>query len=100
MKQPLCPISEIPATGSKIVGFFGREVHVHMEAGKPQATLNVCLHLGGPLEFKNGKFVCPWHGAEFSTAGVCLKEPAAKDARLMVLPTRVVDGVLNYVWGE
>lgn len=100
MKHPLCPVSAIPPVGSKLVPFFGREVHVYLEAGRPRAAANICLHLGGPLEFKDGRFVCPWHGAEFGTDGACRKGPAAAGARLMFLPTTVEDGVLHYVWGE
>ena len=80
--------------------FFGREVHVYLDAGRPRAAVNTCLHLGGPLEFKEGRFVCPWHGAEFGIDGACRKGPAAPGSRLMVLPIRVEDGVLHYVWGE
>jgi nitrite reductase/ring-hydroxylating ferredoxin subunit len=101
MKHPLIRLDEIPATGSKVVPFFGRELHVLRVNGQPRAVANVCLHFGGPLECKEGKFVCPWHGAEFSAEdGKRLKGPAPEGARLMFLPTRVEDGVLNYVWGE
>lgn len=100
MKHPLCSVNEIPAQGTKLVSFFGREVHVYLADGQPRAVANTCLHLGGPLEFKDGRFVCPWHGAEFGKDGRCTKGPAASNARLMTLPTRVDDGVLNYVWGE
>ncbi len=100
MKHPICSISEIPETGTKVVPFFGREVHVFRENGATRAVANTCLHLGGPLEFKEGKFVCPWHGAEFATGGACLKGPAPQNSRLMFLPTRVEDGQLLYIWGE
>jgi len=101
MKVELCKVAEIPETGSKIVPFFGREVHVYKVDGRPRAVANVCLHFGGPLECQDGKFVCPWHGAEFSMAdGQRLKAPAPPKARLMFLSTQVEDGVLNYVWGE
>jgi nitrite reductase/ring-hydroxylating ferredoxin subunit len=60
--------------------------------------MNVCLHFGGLLECKEGKFVCQWHGAEFALAdGQRLKGPAPATARLMFLSTRVEEGVLNYV---
>lgn len=101
MKQPLCKVEEIPEEGSKIVEFFGREVHVYRVDGKPRAVANVCLHFGGPLACQNGKFVCSWHGAEYSMEdGRRLKAPAPPNSRLMFLSTRVEDGVLNYVWGE
>jgi len=48
-----------------------------------------------------GKFICPWHNAEYSMKdGKRLAAPAPPNARLMFLSTRVEDGVLNYVWGE
>lgn len=101
MKHPLCNINEIPEEGSLIVPFFGREVHVYKVNGTPRAVANVCLHFGGPLECKDGKFVCAWHGAEFAMKdGQRLKAPAPSNSRLMFLSTIVDEGVLNYVWGE
>jgi nitrite reductase/ring-hydroxylating ferredoxin subunit len=101
MKHPLIKVDEIPAQGTVVVPFFGREVHVYQVNGQPKAVANTCLHFGGPLECRDGKFICPWHGAEYDMQdGRRLKAPARTDARLMVLSTRVEDGVLNYVWGE
>jgi nitrite reductase/ring-hydroxylating ferredoxin subunit len=49
VKVELCPVSEIPAEGSKVVDFFGRAVHVVKgEGGAASAFLDVCVHLGGP----------------------------------------------------
>lgn len=63
--------------------------------------MSTCLHLGGPLHREGNKLVCAWHGAEFDLDdGHRLKGPARVDARLMVLPTRIEDGVLSYVYGE
>lgn len=101
MKVPLCPVTEIPDEGAKAVDFFGRSVLVYKVEGKPRAIANVCLHLGGPLQYEGEKFVCAWHGAEFCRAdGRRIKGPARPDARLMVLPTLIEDGVLTYVYGE
>lgn len=101
MKVPLCKIEEIPAEGAKAIDFLGREVLVFEAEGKPKAVLNVCMHLGGPMKLEDGKFVCQWHGAEFECAsGRRLKGPARPEARLIVLPTRVEDGMLTYVYGE
>ena len=100
MKHAICPVSDIPTSGSRLMPFFGREVHVYLDAGRARAAVNTCLHLGGPLEFKEERFVCPWHGAEFGIDGACRKGPAASGSRLMFLPTRVEDGILHYVWGE
>ena len=101
MKHPICKVEEIPDEGTKIFPFFGREVHVYKVDGKPKVVANTCLHFGGPLECKEGKFVCPWHGAEYALEdGHRLKAPARPDARLMFISTRVEDGILFYVWGE
>jgi nitrite reductase/ring-hydroxylating ferredoxin subunit len=101
MKAALCVVSEIPADGTKKVDFFGREVLVYRQDGVPKAAMNVCMHLGGPLEQVGEKFVCGWHGAEFSCAdGHRLKGPARAESRLMFLPTRIEDGTLFYVWQE
>ena len=101
MKFEICKVDEIPESGSKVVPFFGRELHVYKVDGKPRAVANVCMHFGGPLECREGKFVCAWHQAEFSMEdGKRLASPAPANSRLMFLTTRVEDGVLNYVWGE
>ena len=100
MKAPLIPVAEIPGEGAKVVDFFGREVLVYMANGAPRAAMNVCLHLGGPLERKGNRLVCAWHGAEFDCAtGKCLQGPAPSSSSAMFLPTRVEDGVLTYVYG-
>lgn len=101
MKVPLCKMEEISSGESKTVGFFGREVLVFEIDGEPKAVLNYCMHLGGPMKRQNGKLVCEWHGAEFECdTGKRLKGPARRDARLIVLPTRVEDGTLNYEYGD
>ena len=101
MKVPLCPVAEIPDAGAKEIAFFGRSVLVYKVDGRPRAIANVCLHLGGPLQCEGDRFVCAWHGAEFSCAdGRRTKGPSRQDARLMVLPTLVEDDVLTYVYGE
>ena len=101
MKFEICKVDEIPESGSKVVPFFGREVHVYRVNGKPRAVANVCLHFGGPLECRDGKFVCAWHQAEYAMEdGKRLAAPAPANSRLMFLSTQVEDGALNYVWGE
>lgn len=101
MKHPLIKVDEIPENGTKLVDFFGREVHVYKTNGKPRAVANTCMHFGGPLVCQDGKFVCAWHGAEFALEdGSRLQGPAPSSSHLMFLSTVVEDGVLNYVWGE
>lgn len=101
MKTPLCKLADIPASGAARVDFFGREALVYAIGGEPRAVMNTCTHLGGPLELKDGKLVCAWHGARFDAAsGAAQSGPAGTCAHALVLPTRVEDGVLTYVWGE
>ncbi len=103
MKYPLCNLNEIPETGTKLVDFFGRQVHVYKSGDKVRAVANTCMHFGGPLDFNEQecKFVCQWHQAKFAAEdGQRLSGPAPSQSKLMFLSTRVEEGVLHYVWGE
>jgi nitrite reductase/ring-hydroxylating ferredoxin subunit len=101
MKAALCKLTDIPAAGATRVDFFGREALVYLADGEPRAVVNACTHLGGPLDLKNGQLVCGWHGARFDAAsGDTRSGPAGTCQHALMLPTRVEDGVLNYVWGE
>jgi nitrite reductase/ring-hydroxylating ferredoxin subunit len=101
MRHRLCSENDVPESGSIIVPFFGREVHVYRNDGHIRVAANVCMHFGGPLECRDGALVCPWHGASFDMAsGKATGGPARKDARLMFLSSRVEDGDVNYVWGK
>jgi nitrite reductase/ring-hydroxylating ferredoxin subunit len=100
MQVPLAPVDEIPTDGVKKADFFGREVLLTRQGGRPRAVMNVCLHLGGPLEQEGDRLVCAWHAAAYDLSdGRKLDGPGRPDARLLVLPTRVIDGVLHYVYG-
>jgi nitrite reductase/ring-hydroxylating ferredoxin subunit len=101
MKLELCKVADVPSTGTLIAPFFGRELHVYRTGDRVRAVANICLHFGGPLECKDGKFVCSWHNASFDMAtGHRIDGPAATGAKLMTLPTRVDGDALFYVWGE
>lgn len=101
MQRPLIPVDEIPEEGTTTVEFFGREVLVYRVRGVPRASVNVCPHLGGPLEQCGATFVCGWHGATFAVeTGARQSGPARQGARLMRLPTRVIDKTLTYVWDD
>ncbi len=103
MKQPLINLTDIPETGSAIVDFFGREVHVFKQDGKPRAVANSCLHFGGPLDFdgETCQFTCQWHQAVFDAkTGKPVSGPAPSASRLMYLSTIEEDGQLQYIWGE
>lgn len=101
MKHELCKLADIPATGTILVPFFGRDLHVWRHQDGYRAASNTCLHFGGPLECRNGRLVCQWHGAAFDLdTGACLKGPAPQGSKLMVLSTRAEGDALFYVWGE
>jgi nitrite reductase/ring-hydroxylating ferredoxin subunit len=101
MQVPLAPVDEIPEHGVKKADFFGREVLLTRQGGRPRAIMNVCMHLGGPLELTDAdRLVCPWHHSAYGLSdGRKLQGPGRPDARLMILPTRVIQGVLHYVYG-
>ena len=100
MKQALIPIASIPPEGAVPVDFFGRPALAYRVGDEVRATLAICPHVGGPLEWKDGELVCAWHGQRHDAAtGRCLRGPAPTQ-HAMTLPTRVEDGVLHYVWGE
>ena len=98
MEQPLIAVDDVPDTGTVRADFFGRQVLVTEVEGRPRVYLDSCPHLGGPLERKDDKLVCAWHMAEFGLDGRCLRGPARVDSRAIVLPTRVIDGVVTYVY--
>lgn len=99
MKQIICKIGEVrPESEVRVFPFFGREVQVWRAGNRIRAAANDCLHLGGPLDCKDGVFVCPWHGT--LTDGRRLDGPAPANSRLMILPTRIEGNDLVYVWGE
>ena len=101
MKRELCKIADVPSGGSRIVPFFGRELHLYRSGDQIRAVANVRLHFGGPLDCKDGKLVCLWHNASFNmTSGERINGPASRDSRLMFLSTRVEGDALYYVWGE
>ena len=99
MREPLIAVSDIPESGSVPADLLGREVLVTMVNGKPRAYINVCPHQGGPLVLEDDHFTCQWHGSQFDVrTGHALSGPVNADARLIMLPTRVEEGTLVYVY--
>ena len=99
MRHPLIPVSDIPESGAASADLLGREVLVTMLNGKPRAFVNVCMHHGGPLVLEDDRFTCQWHGAQYDhRTGHALSGPVRPDARLIMLPTRVEEGILVYVY--
>jgi nitrite reductase/ring-hydroxylating ferredoxin subunit len=101
MREPLIRVSDIPQDGTVTADLLGREVLVMLQNGKPRAYLNVCMHHGGPLTLEDDTFTCDWHGSTFDVrTGRALSGPVRPDARLIMLPTRVENDVLTYVYEE
>jgi nitrite reductase/ring-hydroxylating ferredoxin subunit len=101
MRQPLLAVSDIPPTGAVSADLLGREVLVTMVNGKPRAYINICQHHGGPLVLEGDRFTCDWHGSQFDArTGQALSGPVRPDARLIMLPTRVEEGTLVYVYDD
>jgi nitrite reductase/ring-hydroxylating ferredoxin subunit len=101
MREPLIAVEDIPPEGTVTADFFDREVLVMMQNGHPRAFLNICMHHGGPLTLDGDTFTCSWHGSTFDArTGKAISGPVRPDARLIMLPTRVEDGMLNYVYEE
>jgi nitrite reductase/ring-hydroxylating ferredoxin subunit len=101
MREALIRVSEIPASGAITVDLLGREVLVALLNGKPRAFANVCMHHGGPLTLDGDEFTCRWHGSTFDArTGRAMSGPVRSDARLIMLPTRIEDGVMTYVYDE
>ena len=98
MHQQIIKLEDVPEAGAVRADFFGREVLVTRVNGRPRAYLDVCPHFGGPLELQGDGFVCGRHQAEFGLDGRCQRGPARADSRLIVLPTRVIDDVVTYVY--
>jgi nitrite reductase/ring-hydroxylating ferredoxin subunit len=101
MRHPLIPVSDIPESGSVSADLLGREVLVTMVNGKARAFINVCMHHGGPLVLEGDRFTCQWHGSQFDArTGHALSGPVRPDARLIMIPTRVEEGTLVYVYDD
>jgi nitrite reductase/ring-hydroxylating ferredoxin subunit len=101
MREPLIAVGDIPATGAVSADLLGREVLVTMVNGKPRASINVCQHHGGPLVLQGDRFTCEWHGSQFDArTGHAISGPVRPDARLIMLPTRVEEGILVYVYDD
>jgi len=97
MRQPIIALDEIPERGLVTAKLMGREVLVMLVEGKPRAYVNTCMHNGGPLARTGDRLVCQWHGAQYETkTGRALEGPVRQDARLILLPVRVEDGMVTY----
>jgi nitrite reductase/ring-hydroxylating ferredoxin subunit len=101
MRHALIRVDAIPESGAVTAELLGREVLVMLLNGKPRAFANVCMHHGGLLTLDGDTLTCQWHGAQYDArTGRVIEGPVRPDARLIMLPTRVEEGVLTYVYDE
>ena len=101
MRHPLIPVNDIPESGYVSTDLLGKEVLITMLNGKARAFMNVCMHHGGPLILEGDHFTCQGHGAQYDArTGHALSGPVRPDARLIMLPTRVEEGMLVYVYHD
>ena len=98
MERAIIELSKVPERGAAVADFFGRPVLVTKVDGRPRVFLDSCSHFGGPLERRGDALVCGWHSAEFGLDGRCQRGPARAESRVIVLPTKVVDGVVTYTY--
>ncbi len=87
--------------GDKIVAWCDDEGHICVADA-------FCPHLGADLGpesggiVRDGCLVCPFHGFEFDVGGKCVSTPFApppKTARLKLIETRVINGIVFAWWG-
>ena len=101
MQHLLANLDDLSADKVTRVDFFGRPAIVYREGERAVAAIDVCMHLGGPLELSGGQLQCQWHGACFARdTGKAVSGPAPATSKLVRLPTRVKDGGVYYVVGE
>jgi nitrite reductase/ring-hydroxylating ferredoxin subunit len=103
MRVPLINEAELRDQRASEVDFFGRPVLVVRTDGQVRAFVNVCTHLGGPLQLApdGASLQCQWHHACFDVrTGQATGAPARPDSRLIRLPIKVEAGQVSYVYGE
>lgn len=96
-RHHLVDLEEIEKHPKKI-DFFGRSAWIARVGDRIVALADLCTHIGGPLEYENGQYVCKWHGACFDANGARENGPAPTKSHLMPIPIEVVDGRVEYVW--
>ncbi len=78
-----CSTSDVPEGEVRVVQCGGRSLAVSNIDGEFHAIDNVCTHDDGPLGeggLKNGRVICPRHGAAFDAkTGKVLTLPAVHD---------------------
>ncbi len=73
-------LDDIPHDRGMLVECGGAKIVLVRHAGAVRAFQDDCPHAGGPLHegaVCNGRIICPWHKAEFTTEDGSLVEPPA-----------------------
>ncbi len=103
MRVPLIDAAALVDGQVSEVDFFGRSVLVLRSDERVRAFMNVCMHLGGPLELSadGTTLQCQWHGACFDARnGKATGGPARPGTRLLQLPVKIDNGQVTYVYAE
>jgi nitrite reductase/ring-hydroxylating ferredoxin subunit len=59
------------------------------------------MHHGGSLTLEGDTFTCDWHGSTFDVrTSRALSGPVRRDAKLIMVPTRIENGILTYAYEE
>lgn len=97
----LANLNEISEPGQKKVDFGGRPVVIIRYKGKVIAYLDICTHLGGPMNLEDDYLRCEWHDSKFDPlSGRAKTGPASPNYPLIRLPIKIENGKIYYVYGE
>lgn len=82
-RQRVASISDVPPGAVRVVECNGRSLALSNVDGEFAAIDNRCTHDDGPLgegELRNGRVICPRHGAGFDArTGKVISLPAVRD---------------------
>jgi hypothetical protein len=102
MRVPLIETAALVDGRVSDVNFFGRSVLGLRTDERVRAYVNVCTHLGGPLELsaKRLDLSVPVARRLFRRSLARPNAPARPDTHLMHLPIKIDDGQVTYVYSE
>lgn len=94
--KEICPLTDIPQLGSRVVRTSGKEIGVfRTEDDSVFAINNLCPHKKGPLSqgIVFGETVqCPLHGWRISLVNGKAEEP--DEGETTCYPTKIEDGIV------
>jgi nitrite reductase/ring-hydroxylating ferredoxin subunit len=99
----IAKLGEIPVGRTKSFRYGIKNGIAYNDHGTIKAYVNVCTHMGGPVELVDGKqiFRCRWHQAEFDPkTGAAVEGQAPKNTFLqpieLVIEGDNIFGVLTF----